>query len=108
VSAREGYREARPEVAEEVLSMCPRCEARPGEMCTTISGKPAGVPHSSRGALGYVEWGKGYRAGAESALDLVERYIERTLRDTADGSGRGDLSTAVQTALALSRKQFAK
>lgn len=99
-------RPARPEVAVEVLAMCPRCEARPGEMCETVTGKPAFVPHSARGALGFVEWEKGYRDGAASALDLVERYIERHLRNTEDSQGRGDLPGAVQAALTLAKRQY--
>lgn len=100
-------RPARPEVAVEVLAMCPRCEARPGEMCETVTGKPASVPHASRGAFGFGQWEKGFFAGAADALDLVERYIERHLRNTEDSQGRGDLPGAVQAALALTRRQYA-
>lgn len=99
-------RPARPGVLAEELAMCPRCESRPGEMCVTISGAPAWVPHSSRSTLGQREWTNGFVEGAREALDMFERLLASGLERTADGEGRGDLAGSVQSALARSRRAF--
>lgn len=48
-------------------TMCPRCEARPGEPCRTVSGKPVGkYDHSPRVAPLLEAWRNGYRAGRDA------------------------------------------
>jgi hypothetical protein len=98
----------RPSIYDLSLTvMCARCEARPGDDCRTITGRKASIPHSARQSVVHEAFAVGFIEGALDGIDLVTSYIERELRRTEDGSGRGDLSTAVQVALKLARRQYA-
>jgi hypothetical protein len=46
-------------------TMCPRCEARPGEKCVTVSGKPAPFSHNPRWEPVYLAWNRGVEFGRE-------------------------------------------
>lgn len=49
-----------------VLSIpCARCEAKPGQPCTTVSGKNAGREHSARQDPIWLAYGEGYTDAEE-------------------------------------------
>lgn len=43
--------------------VCPRCEAKPGQRCTTINGSPTVEPHVSRWNPLATAYGNGYADG---------------------------------------------
>lgn len=58
------------------LIPCPRCEALPRARCTTISGRPATHPHSSRTDPVYRAWRMGYAEGGRDGIDQARRLVQ--------------------------------
>ena len=51
------------EVLAVQLTVCPRCGARPGQMCRTARGLLSQYPHSPRTDVAYKAWSMGHDAG---------------------------------------------
>jgi hypothetical protein len=68
------------------LIVCPRCEAALRAPCTTISGRRATHPHSSRTEPVYAAWRIGYGEALEESAQTVERLAASNVDATAQGA----------------------
>ncbi len=82
--------------------MCGRCEARPGDACITVNGHRSKTVHSARTNGLYASWRVGYSEGAQEAIQLIRRYVER-LQNHAN---LGDPYDQVLERLALAEGQY--